>query len=43
MAAHLLTLPAAFLTTISFVTVASLRSLGWGLVGANLFCMELAV
>ncbi len=43
MAAHLLTLAAAFPTTISFVTVASLRSLGWGLGGADLFRMELAV
>ena len=43
MAAQLLTLAAAFLTTLSFVTVASLSSLGWGLVGANLFRMELAV
>jgi hypothetical protein len=42
-AAHLLTLAAAFLTTLSFVTVASLRFLGWGLVGADLFCMKLAV
>ena len=43
MAAQLLTLASAFLTALSFVTVASLRSLGWGLVGTNLFCMKLAV